>query len=1382
MLNLGNITFGISADLSGLDAAQRRLEAYGQRVDTAMSKSAKGMDYNTEALRRQEAAAVRALQQVQNLASKLTSSKVSPQVSTEGLDRLRAAYDALVRTMATPINKPLDPVAFQRATLGFKEQVDAINRSMANQTQTSQKAAGDVTAAFNRQMMAAQRAEQQVRSLNDQISRAASASLLKPAAASGFTERANTAGAAFGNTMQTVGLDPRAALQAQLELKRSLTGIQRDMKATAGASRPLQAALSGLADSAGMVIGPMNGVVFRLRASQDMMSRYGIVVGATAAALSGFAVAAIGLSTEMIRVTVAYQKSEVMLTGLLRSTQAASGELDWLRAVAYKAGLDFSFLAPQFAQFVAAAQGSGQSLARTNDQFERMAMIGGTMHMTSDQMNRVLLAFDQMLSAGRILGDDMRQLRNVMPGAFEAASAAAEKMGEKFRDASGKINSSLNPGEFISNFLDQYMILFNIDLAKPINTLQADLVRVKSSWDFFILGISNAIGASEGFQSAFQAVSNILLAMENNMGLVLGVVGALTGALTGLFTIMVIQASFGAILAFWRAMQLVFTAVTSAQAIYAVGTIAQIGVTGTATAATSGLTVAMHALNAAMLGNPIGIILKGLALLAGTILGGVFAYKAMTQAVQSNNAALAQTDSIESYINAQARLGFQVKTTTAEYIKQARIINQSNRQNLESLLERHRQHLQIPVSAGGSVGRFGLNPDGSSAAVGTGGPRRSGLEDELIAATAQTNRDRINLEKLWELYNTTPELDTPSQQLGNTGADSGRQADADRGLRQLNDIISRAKMADTLLANMWRGPTHSGLVDAISEVNRRLFDMDTDQLAKLNELLGEAGVPVEALGGVANALTVVTLRTQDAEDTVKRFNKVWGDLQKGREELEGINREMQYLVSGGDPDRMYIVEAMNKARDTIRELTTQDLPTLRATLTGLGSFNSTAIDSIIGAYESSNAQGLAALKNALQEAGYEGATAEEALIGFYETIGRGNSQLDAARSFFGDFNEQVKDFHNTLERISVAQSGASLDQLLSLDYLQQAARATEYLGSDALAGLERQLQALGMAGDGVNEMLANFYRAQAEATTQADLYSAILEQQAEAWASFGTNSIDSMYAVLTGAEDLKTGVLNILADLAQTVLNAAIFDPLKTQLAAVITDMVNGKEGVGFGDIAAVFGRAGNRFLGGGGTANGGDRPEGASNAVDALKLFNDAVASGADTLNLDFLTSLFSATAGATAEASATSVNVLATNAATSALIAFTAALTTASASAGAEASGNIIATVASAVMGSPTGAPVPAAAVALTGGGKVSPAMGGFTPGGPEKSGLTNSLGSSKIVDARTTLVINGNVGNEQVERLQAMLDERDARLRNEIPYLIDERVVDSRLRGRI
>lgn len=1441
MLNLGNITFGITVNTQGLQQGARVLEGFGKRVDNAMQKQAKGFDYNTEALRRQEGAAVRALQQVQNMSAKIQSMRLDPQVKLDNINRLAAAYDQLARKMATPINRTLDPLSMQRATLGFKDQIDQVNRSLLTQQTVADTAAKHVTAALLRQEQAAMRAQQQVQSLNDQILRAAASGAISGKSADAFMGRANNVGNTFNASMMGgTALDSKAFLSQQLQMKSGLQSLQRDFMATAKSTAPLKAGVYGFTDALALTAGPLNGMVFRLRAGRDMMNEYGVAIGGTVALLSGLALGAFSVGKAVLDVTIQYQKAEQTLKGLLNNTAMATAELSYLREVADQSGLAFADLAPQFSRFVSAAQGSGQALSETNEQFKQMALLSGTLHLTTDEVNRVMLAFDQMLSAGKIMGDDMKQLRNVLPAAYEAAGQAAEKMGTSFKNASGKIND-LNPSEFISNLLDVYVKMFNIDLDKPISTLQASLTRITNSWQEFIMELSNAASASEKFMAIFDEISFSLDWMGNNIELVVSSVAALTGGLTGLFAVMAGMAIIRGAVVVWAAFNAALvlmstTLVTARVAMFGYQT-ATVG----AALTTTQLTAAQNGLNVAMSANPIGIVVKALAILAGALWAAKSAYDATNDAMMENHLRMMDTSGIDAYIESSKKKGKQIEQVTkqlrAQVNEHLRLMAVEAAKSMNDLagMQSDRAKLNQPlgglqsIETGIKYGTFNL--DTMKRMLDIDIKAQEGLVAEYQKNVAELHGRGSALTGIGLL----PDDDTlggGNRTLGGGGKDkNSKTPNEDRGLRALNDIINRARDANQALENMWRGPTHAGLIGALNEVQRRLFDMDTDQLKRLGELLTAANIDVSALGGLESALMTVEMRTRSAEDAVKKFSKVWEDLQDGQQQLQDLNREIEYLAAGGNPDKMWLVQAGNKARETIRNLVTQDLPTLKTTLEsltkgdGTRALNDNAISQILEGASTSDQASLMSLNKALKEMGYavassgdEAADAQANLESFYSTVDSGNSKLQAASGFFKQFNEDVR----RLGQQQKALSATSLDQLLNIELFNQASEATKHLDEVALTGLAQQLQGLGYVGNDVNAMLTAFYKTMENNEEVITRQKEAMQTLTDNWVDFADNAIGSLQEVLVEGESFRDSMLNIIRDLGNTILNAAIFDPLKQNLRNVVTDMMSGKSGVGAGDIVSVLGNGVKNIFGmGTGIAGGESAAEGV--ATPGLNAVNDAANAAAGALQGNFLQGIFQSIMGVTTKTTADQVAASASLGTTMSLYSLSVAASVASAALYQAAAASTAQSIGSSFTslgslgfadggfvsgaGGPTSDSIRAwlsngefvvnadatkknlgLLHQINAGGKVGLqyASGGVVgpdmmAGGPQMSGLTSQKESTKI-DARSTFNFSGSANEADFEKFKQLVDERDKMLREDLPYLVDERVIDSASRGRI
>ncbi len=1402
MLNLGNITFGLSANTSGLQAAQQNLQNFGNRVSQNMAMAKRGIDTNVTALMKQEGAAVRALQNIQNMSAKISATKIAPDVQLGLIKQAEEAVSSFIRTMNTRSDRPLDALAFQRANLGLKEAIDAVNRSLRQEAQAASAAGTAGATALERQTVAAIRAKAQVDLLNDAIAR----SNVSPKTQTRLSGSANQALSGFTAAMSgPKALDQAGFVAAQLALKNSLTMVQRELRATATASNFASAGFKGLTEAAALTVGPLNGIVFRLRAANDIMREHGMVIGGTVAAMSGLALTLGVVGSQLIKTVIDYQKAEMALRGITNSSAIAGAELGFLRDVSMQAGLGFSDLAPTFSRFVAAASGAGQSISVTNDEFKKFAMLAGTLHLTTDEVSRALLAFDQMWSAGKVQGQEMRQLFNVLPSVYHVAGEAAKQMGVDLKTAMK--SGSLESGKFIQLLLDNYMKMFNIDMGKPINSLQASLTRVGTAWQGFLLNVDQAIGASAQFQMIVDQVVAGLTNLGGNVDKVITVIGTLSGALIGLFTVLAARAAITGMVSLLGALVPLVTSLYSA--IRLVTTASEIW-----TAVQLGLNVAMAA-------NPIGAVVTAIATLVAIIGGATIGYRLFNDVVNKNQSTLADTSSINTYIKAQQDLGKNIASTTKQMVKQIEVMSKANDAEIDKasrdyMNAKKRMDTLIAIRGKGSVdkvpgGQRNWNQAQSDLAI-----TQSALTNATIAG-GKLLATLLDLKKLGSL----PEDDKlangvdpkPPKGVDPKPPKGPKTSDPDRGLRQLTDIIQKARDADQALALMWRGPMSSGLLESLEEAKRRLYDLDGDQIKKLTATLSGAGVNVAAFGGLESAMAVVIERTRQATDTVKEFGKVWNDIQQGQDQLKGIREQLDYLTKGGDPEKMWIVEAIAKARDELRKLSTAELPELQRTLESLtnndGSqaFNANAIKSIMDAASGSRTAGLDAVKKALEAIGYSGATAQDAMEAFYKALGQGDDTLSKTTSFFSDLTKQLRSFADTRDQLSAIRGGGSLENVLDLGYLAEAREALRGLTDDGLARVVQELGALGMAGDTAAQKMANFLKTQDRNREAIDNWRSLLETQKQDWISWSDNSVDSLYKVLTGAQSFGDGLKDVLADLGKTILNAALFDPLKNSLAKGITGMIEGRTS---------------------GSSNPADA--GAEKAGSSLGILGSIASTVANVLGVDLLGSVIKSAVGTSAVTGAQAAHAATMAAATTGLIAFTGAVYAAAAAAAGSAAASTVATVATVLVangghvrrfasgglngpivgpGGPRDDKIPAmisngefivnAASTrrnlrllhmINSGMFPKFAAGGEAGGTDFVPGMTKSVNQesllrsnqkSAIIDARSTFHVTGDLSDAKFEQLKAYAEERDSRLREELPYLIDNRVTDSTWRRR-
>lgn len=130
-ISLGDVNFGVGADVTNLQRSISALQNFGRVVDTASAAS----DRAAAALRRQEKAAVDALVKVQNL----TNAMQRVQGSERFVNTARQAYDNFNRTMTSGVQSTL---AYQRAQEQLKVSLAGVNRGFRDHSIAAQGALG----------------------------------------------------------------------------------------------------------------------------------------------------------------------------------------------------------------------------------------------------------------------------------------------------------------------------------------------------------------------------------------------------------------------------------------------------------------------------------------------------------------------------------------------------------------------------------------------------------------------------------------------------------------------------------------------------------------------------------------------------------------------------------------------------------------------------------------------------------------------------------------------------------------------------------------------------------------------------------------------------------------------------------------------------------------------------------------------------------------------------------------------------------------------------------------------------------------------------------------------------------------------------------------
>ena len=275
-----------------------------------------------------------------------------------------------------------------------------------------------------------------------------------------------------------------------------------------------------------------------LRGSADSAARAlaAVGVGLSFAAITQGAISA---SKAMFSASAEAERLRIMLN--FSTGGKGAQEIEYLRGVTQRLGLEFSATAKAYGQFQAAAKGTSLEGDKARAVFESVAKASAVMGLSVEQSSGVLLALQQMVSKGTVQAEELRgQLGERLPGAFQIAAKA---MGV----TTAELGKMLEQGKVMSDdFLPKFgkALEENIGGAadKAADRLDAAVNRFDNAWkrakknagdsgvsEAFAKGLSGGAGSLDALSIAMEQ------ARKQGAGF-WGQLGAVSGAMYDLST------------------------------------------------------------------------------------------------------------------------------------------------------------------------------------------------------------------------------------------------------------------------------------------------------------------------------------------------------------------------------------------------------------------------------------------------------------------------------------------------------------------------------------------------------------------------------------------------------------------------------------------------------------------------------------------------------------------------------------------------------------------------------------------------------------------------------------------------------------------------------
>lgn len=288
---------------------------------------------------------------------------------------------------------------------------------------------------------------------------------------------------------------------------------------TGGALGSIESGLRGVGTEADGV----KGKVGQLDDQVDSLGRKTTLVQSLETAFKTLAAAVV--VKEFIDANVELEKFTRAMTLLKGSSEGASVELDYVRNLAKRLGLELFTTADAYVSLTAATKGTTLQGQATREIFEAVSIAMSSLGKSSADTQGALLAISQIVSKGNVSMEELRgQLGERLPGAFQIA---AQSMGMSTQELDKFVaTGNLTADVFLPKFAAELKKTFGD--VRDMDGFTASLNRMKNALDeaYIQIGQTGAFDAlTKGIQIATAAVTGAIAGFE--------VIGKLIGIVAG---------------------------------------------------------------------------------------------------------------------------------------------------------------------------------------------------------------------------------------------------------------------------------------------------------------------------------------------------------------------------------------------------------------------------------------------------------------------------------------------------------------------------------------------------------------------------------------------------------------------------------------------------------------------------------------------------------------------------------------------------------------------------------------------------------------------------------------------------------------------------------
>jgi len=224
----------------------------------------------------------------------------------------------------------------------------------------------------------------------------------------------------------------------------------------------------------------------------------GSMLKSTLVAFGGFA--AIDIARDIYRQTKEINALNFSLKQVTESQQAFNQASEFIIKLSDRAGVGINNMQKAYTKFFASAKATSLTLEEIQEIFENVAVAGGVLGMSTEDVEGAMRALEQMLSKGKVQAEEIRgQLGERLPGAYQTL---AKSMGITTEELSKQLElGNVYADDVLPKFARQLAKTYDLDTINKVDTLTASQNRLGNAWNLLIRDIEGGKGVlSETFK------------------------------------------------------------------------------------------------------------------------------------------------------------------------------------------------------------------------------------------------------------------------------------------------------------------------------------------------------------------------------------------------------------------------------------------------------------------------------------------------------------------------------------------------------------------------------------------------------------------------------------------------------------------------------------------------------------------------------------------------------------------------------------------------------------------------------------------------------------------------------------------------------------------